>query len=136
MKANRFWIELITLCTAIACALALLFATLGAAAGAATAEPEPSQASELAPTQQHTYEGMVTCTRCGAKHKATIGKTATDCTLACVQGGAQFALVDGDKTYILLGDIVVLKRIAGQRVEVTGALHGNAIKVTSVSAQK
>jgi hypothetical protein len=134
MKAKHFWIELVTLCTAIACALALLFATLGAAAGAATGEQESGQATQPAVTQQRAYEGMITCTRCGAKHKAAIGKAAGDCAISCVHHGAQFALVDGDKTYLLIGDMAVLKGIAGQRGTVTGALNGNTITVTSVSA--
>jgi hypothetical protein len=36
MKTHRLWIEIVILGTGIACALALLIATLGAAAGAAT----------------------------------------------------------------------------------------------------
>ncbi len=32
------------------------------------------------------------------------GKTAGDCARMCVHGGAAFALVDGDKTYLLDGD--------------------------------
>lgn len=134
MNTKQFWIELVALCISIACGLALLLATLGVAAGAATGEPESSQAAEPSAIQLQTYEGVVTCTHCGAKHKAAIGKKASDCTLACVHGGAQFALVDGDKTYLLRGDAGILKRIAGQRGTVTGSLNGNTITVASASA--
>lgn len=75
---------------------------------------------------------MVTCSRCGAKHSAKLGKTATDCTLACVHSGGSFALVDGDKTYQLDGDLAVLKKIAGQRARIMGVAHGSTIKVESV----
>ena len=77
---------------------------------------------------------MVTDSRCGAKHSADMGKTASDCARQCVRGGAAFALVDGDKTYRLDGDAVLLKRVAGQRARIRGEVRGNTIKVSSVAA--
>jgi hypothetical protein len=127
----RFWIEIVGLVTVIACALGLLIATLGAVAGAAT-EQETSQARPSPAAQ--TYEGMITDTRCGAKHSSVIGGTAAGCTVACVRGGEQFALVDGDTTYLLEGDVIALKRVAGQRVRIVGTLSGKKISVTSVVA--
>jgi len=134
MKTRHFWIEMISLCTAIACGLALLIA-LGVAAVAA-AEPESGQAAgsssaPAAPAQQ-TYEGMITDAHCGAKHQASLSKTAADCARFCVRGGSQFALVDGDKTYILSGDIGHLSRAAGLRVKVVGMLNGDTIAVSSI----
>jgi hypothetical protein len=128
----RLWIETIALAAAIACALALVIAVLGAVAGAAAAEMESGQASPPSVTRLQTYEGMITDTQCGAKHSAAIGKTAADCTLVCVRGGEQFILVDGDAIYLLEGDLVVLKRAAGQRVRISGILNGKKISVTSV----
>jgi len=75
---------------------------------------------------------MITDTQCGAKHSAAIGKMAADCTVACMRGGGQCALVDGDTTYLLEGDPVTLKRVAGQRVRIVGAVNGRTISVTSV----
>jgi hypothetical protein len=132
MKTNRVWIEIVMLGTAIACALALLFATLGAAAGVAAGE---ISARRQAPaTTDQSYEGMVTCSRCGAKHSATLGQTATTCIRVCVHGGAQFALVDAEKYYLLDGDLNVLKTLAGRRAHVVGELHGKTIRISSVSA--
>jgi hypothetical protein len=108
---------------AIACVLAVVIATLGAVAIAEQSDPP-----------QQTYEGVVTDTHCGAKHSAAIGKTAADCTRACVHGGAEFALVDGDIIYRLEGDQMLLKRVAGQRVRVVGTSNGDKLKVTSVTA--
>jgi len=132
MKGHRLWIEIVILGTGIACALALLIATLGAAAGAAVGSVGPQQTTQAAAEQ--TYEGMVTCSRCGAKHSATIGRTAADCVRVCVHGGATFALVSGDSTYQLDGDLSVLTRAAGQRVRIVGALNGKTITITSVAA--
>jgi hypothetical protein len=131
-KANRFWIQILALGTASACGLALLIATLGAAANA-TVGGESSQAPDASAAAQ-TYEGLITDTRCGAKHKASIAKGAADCARICVHGGAQFALIDGDKAYVLDGDLALLKRLAGQRARIVGALNRNTITVSSIAA--
>lgn len=159
MKTGRFWVEIVALGTVIACALALVIATLGAAAVAVGGHPKSEQAkSEQAKAEQteakqtaesssaaslslslslalqQTHEGMVTCSRCGAKHSAALGKSAVDCSLTCVRGGATFALLDGDKTYVLDGAPDRLKKVAGQRARVVGSVQGNRIKVSSVAA--
>jgi hypothetical protein len=59
--------------------------------------------------------------------------SAADCTRACVHSGERFALVDGEKTYILEGDEAALKRMAGQRVKIVGTLNGGTISVSSVA---
>jgi hypothetical protein len=135
MKINRVWIEIVILGTAIACVLALLLATLGAAAGVAEGEVSSARRPQSAPIADQTYEGMVTCSRCGAKHSAAIGQTATICTRTCVHGGASFSLVDADTTYLLDGDLNVLKKLAGQRAHIVGALKGRTIRISSVAAE-
>jgi hypothetical protein len=166
MRTKHFWIEIVALGSMIACALALLIATLGAGAAALggqeasgqavdPASPSPassssssaSRSSSIAsptssiassssstPARQQTREGMVTDSHCGAKHSADMGKTAGDCVRQCVHGGAGFALVDGDKTYQLDGDLSLLKSVAGQRTRIRGVVRGNIIKVSSIGA--
>lgn len=131
-KKARFWIETIALVSVIACALAMVIAALGAVAGAATGEPQSSQPGSPSAVRLQTYEGVITDTHCGAKHSAAIGKTAADCTRVCVHGGEQFVLVDGDTIYLLEGDPLALKQVAGQRVRIVGTLNGKKISVTSV----
>lgn len=131
MKKNRVWIEIVLLGTAIAVVLALLLATLGTAAGAASGEVGMRQQT---PAEQ-TYEGMVSCSSCGAKHSATLGQTAATCTRTCVNGGASFTLVEADATYVLDGDRMVLKKLAGQRARLVGVLHGKTIMVSSVATE-
>jgi hypothetical protein len=130
MRTRHFWIEIFSLSVAIACGLAFLI-VLGVAAVAA--EPEPGQAagSSSAPAEQ-TYEGVITDAHCGAKHQASLSKNAADCARSCVHAGSQFALVDGEKTYILSGDMERLKRAAGLRVKVVGMLNGDTIAVSSI----
>lgn len=132
MKTKHFWIEIIALGSAIALAVALLLATLGVAAGSVMAQDESGQAAP-APAVR-TYRGMVTCSRCGAKHSASLGRSASDCVRICVHSGADFALIDGDKIYQLKGDLSMIKKVAGQRAEITGVAQGNTISVSSVAA--
>jgi len=132
MRTHRIWIEILLLGTAVAFVLALLIATLGAAAGAA-ATGEVRQSTRSASGQ--TYEGMVTCSRCGAKHSAALGQNAADCARSCVRGGANFALIEGNATYILDGDLGVLGRLAGQRVRIVGELNGRTIRISSAASE-
>jgi hypothetical protein len=131
MKTSRLWIELVTLCAGVAFGLALGLAALGAVT-LAFVETDSAQAADV-PAQQ-TYEGMITDARCGAKHSAKIGATAADCTRLCVHSGDAFALVTGEKMYLLQGESPSLKRVAGQRATVVGALNGNTIAVSSVNS--
>src|SRR5271154_111794 len=91
LPKTTFWVGTIALVSAIACVLALGIAALGAIAGTAVAAPTPNQPDTEAGPQK-SYDGMITDTRCIAKHSAAIGKTAAECTLVCIHGGEQFAL--------------------------------------------
>lgn len=136
MRYHRFWIEILVLGTLVACILALLIATVGAAAGAAAGEKEVAHAVTAAPAEpEQSFEGMVTCSRCGAKHSAALDRSASTCVRICVHGGASFALVEDDSVYILDGDVSVLKKLAGQRADILGTRSGGTIKVVSASAK-
>jgi hypothetical protein len=132
MKTHRVWIEIVLYGTAIACALALLIAMLGAAAGA---ESEIQSEASNPTTTERAFDGMVTCSRCGARHSAKLGKAADVCVRICVHDGERFALVDADTTFILDGDLNAIKKFAGQRAHVTGILSGNTIKIASIAAE-
>lgn len=125
---------MLALVSVISCALALFLATVGAAARPGAVEPALGQAARTSDVHSETYEGIITDTRCGAKHSAAVGKSAGDCTRLCVHSGEQFALVDGEKMFVLQGQPEALKRAAGERVTVAGTLSGNTIAVASVTA--
>jgi hypothetical protein len=127
------WIEILALVSAIACFLVLFLGTPAATTRAANAQSEAGQPqSSSVPSQ--LYEGVVTDTHCGAKHSAAVGLSAADCTRACIHSSERFALVDGDKMYVLEGEAAALKRVAGQRAKISGTLTGNTIAVASVAA--
>lgn len=131
MKRHRIWIEIVMFGSGIACGIALLFAIVAATAGAAAGQMKTPAVAAVS-TESRAYEGMITCTRCGAKHSAKLGQAASTCVRVCVHGEAQFALVNAESTYLLDGDLDNLKRVAGERAKVVGHLEGNTIKVQSV----
>lgn len=133
MKAKRVWIDIILVGTAASLALALVMVILGAAAGAA-GQNEVSQATQ-ASANTKVFDGMVTCSKCGAKHSARMGQSAAKCARVCVRGGAKFALVNADSTYQLDGDLSLLKHFAGERAQVVGTLQGNTIHVVSAKEE-
>jgi hypothetical protein len=111
----------------------LLIAAVCSGAGLVGAKEPPTAYSVVSSSSPQTYEGVISDTRCGARHNTAIGLTAGDCTIQCIRMGEQFALVDGETIYVLGGDQQVLKRAAGQRVKISGALTGNRLEVKSVS---
>jgi uncharacterized low-complexity protein len=136
MTKIRLWMEMLLAASAIACIVALFLATLGspARAGAGAGEPETEQPAQTSTAKTQAYEGIITDTRCGAKHSPAVGLAAAACTRVCVHRGDSFALVDGDKTYTLEGESAALKRVAGERVRIIGLLNGNVISVASVAS--
>jgi hypothetical protein len=78
-----------------------------------------------------TFVGIVTDSRCGAKHRMT-DKSAEECTRACQRAGAAYALVAGEKVYILEGRHSDVSYLAGQKAKVSGTLSGRTITVDSV----
>jgi hypothetical protein len=139
MNKQRVWIEILLVGSAVAFGLALFLATIGLAAGVGESSKEPQESQSAIrqtanPVAEHSFEGMVTCSRCGAKHSPALERPATVCVRVCVHGGAKFALVGADSNYVLDGDPQALKRVAGQRARVLGYLRGNTIQVRSVAA--
>jgi uncharacterized low-complexity protein len=129
----RLWIKILLLVCALACGTAILLAAHSNSARPAPTTVQQTESAHASATPTQTFNGIVTDTRCGAKHSAKVGLSAADCTRACVHAGEHFALVDGEKAYTLTGDSAALKRLAGARVKVAGTLTGNIIAVVSVA---
>jgi len=124
------WFDLLAVLSGVACVLAVFFVTVDAANGR---EPQGrGEPSQVQATALETYEGVVTDSKCGAKHKPALAASAAECARVCVHGGENFALVDGEKIYSLEGKRELLKRAAGERVTIYGILTGNKIAVASV----
>jgi hypothetical protein len=100
-----------------------------------------SQASQLSPVKDdgaasgRIFSGMITDSRCGARHRMNSGKTSGECARACARGGSIYVLVDGEVVHALEGDPYLLGRLAGERVQIVGMLEGSTIKVESVASR-
>ena len=83
-----------------------------------------------------TFTGKVSDAMCGAKHKEG-GLAPADCVRACVQKGAKYALVVGDKVYTLStsdqASLDELNKLAWEQAKVTGTADGDTISVKSVA---
>src|ERR1700739_1515585 len=137
MLHKRFWLDLVGLCTIIACVFALALAIISASGGIAfsshqDAEMQP-QAKQDAVPQQRAFSGVVTDSACRARH--TIArKSAAECARDCVDRGSSYVLVAGEGVYRLDGNTSELDKVAGQRVQIVGTLDGRVLTVSSVSA--
>jgi hypothetical protein len=81
-----------------------------------------------------TFTGKVSDSMCGAKHQE--GVPPADCVRACVNKGAHYALVVGDKVYTLDtsndAQKSELDKLAWENAHVRGTLNGDTITVSSV----
>jgi hypothetical protein len=79
--------------------------------------------------------GYISDSMCGRKHVMQ-GASDAECTIACINAGAQYVLVAESKIYTLEGDMNSLKSFAGKQVHIVGKSDGSSITVTSISALK
>jgi hypothetical protein len=133
MKRNRFWLEIVTLGAMGSLIFAIGIATLIAGAALAFAAGPQAHAEKYQASAAQTFSGVITDSICGAKHDTSMNQSAARCTKVCLARGGKYALVNGDKLYVLEGGTEYLDRSAGERVTVTGDLVGDTIKVTAVS---
>lgn len=86
--------------------------------------------------RKQTITGEVGDAMCGRNH---MEGAPAECTRTCVSHGSKYALVVGDKMYILetsdKAALSTLDRQAGKNVTVTGVVDGNTIQVGSVKAE-
>lgn len=85
--------------------------------------------------QEKTLTGIVSDNMCGATHMLK-DKTAAECTRLCVKQGSKYALVVGQKVYMLEGHEPQLDKLAGTHVTVKGRVSGDTVAVESVGATK
>jgi hypothetical protein len=86
---------------------------------------------------KQTFTGEVGDAMCGRKHMED--EPAAECTRACVAHGSKFALIVGEKIYILdttdKTALATLDKQAGKTATVSGTLDGDTITVSSVAAK-
>ena len=86
---------------------------------------------------KQTFTGEVGDAMCGRQH---MGGTAAECTRTCVSKGSKYALVVGEKVYVLDSSdkavLAVLDQQAGKHATVTGTLSDDKMEVSSAVAAK
>ena len=86
----------------------------------------------LGAAERKTLEGTVSDAMCGIKHGMGDMSDA-ECTVKCVEMGSKYALVVGTTVYELDGKADDLKKLASQKVKLTGMVDGKKIQVESVA---
>lgn len=61
-------------------------------------------------------------------------KSPAECTRLCVKQGSDYALVVGNKVYVLKGDKAKIDKFAGQKAMVMGKISGTTVQVDSIMA--
>jgi hypothetical protein len=88
---------------------------------------------------KQTLTGEVGDAMCGRKHMDGEG-TPAECTRSCVAHGSKYALVVGEKIYVLETSdksvLALLSQQAGKNVTVTGTVTDKGIEVSSAVAAK
>ena len=87
---------------------------------------------------KQSLTGQVSDSMCGKKHME--GPPPAECTRACISHGSKYALVVGDKVYVLnttdKAALATLDKQAGKNATVTGSVDGDNVEVSSVTAAK
>ena len=85
---------------------------------------------------KQTFTGEIGDAMCGRKH---MDGPPAECARTCVSHGSKFALVVGEKIYILdtsdQAILAALDKQAGKNATVTGTLNGDTIEVSSIVAK-
>ena len=125
------WVGLIGFCVTSTFAVAIIFA-VALATATLTFAGEPKVQAATDDSSAQTFAGVISDSYCHARHDRNSKLSSGECTRVCVQRGAKYEMVNGDKIYLLDGDIADLNGFAGQRVEVKGVLEGNTIHFTEI----
>jgi len=111
---------------------------LFALALAACLIPAGLRAAAPAAPARRSYTGVIGDDMCGVKH--SMGGSDADCTRTCVDGGANYDLIIGQKAYTLATKdkqaLAMLRKLAGKRATVRGTLTGTTLAVRSVAVAK
>jgi hypothetical protein len=86
--------------------------------------------------RKQIFTGEVGDAMCGRKH---MDGTPAECTRTCVAHGSNFALIVGEKIYILQTSdksvLATLDKQAGKTATVSGVLTDDTIEVSSITAK-
>lgn len=83
------------------------------------------------------WAGKISDSSCGVSHAKMAGqhgKSDRECALACIRNGSKYVFVSAGSVYQISNqDFADLEKRAGQMVELTGDMKGDAVTVTKIS---
>jgi hypothetical protein len=132
---NRPWLHLLSYCAGFVLAGSLAVAFLLAGVSLAFGHGRDPVAGPQASPTAVTVSGLISDSHCGAKHASEPGSLPAQCARLCVRRGARYVVVNGDVTYVLIGNVTTFDAFAGQRAQVDGTVDGYTLKVTAIRAQ-
>jgi hypothetical protein len=139
VPGKHSWISLLGFCLVTVLGVGLAIAVIVAGGTVALASHQKAEniegRNELEPAAPgaQSYGGVVTDSRCGARHRRNSGLGPGQCARRCLRLGAGYVLVDGDRRYRLEGEPELLNRLLGARVNLIGRRQGETISVSSAS---
>lgn len=129
MQGRKFWLQTIGLSVSVAVLFGIVIALFTATAVLAFGQKDSPDSQPL-----QTLTGVLTDSKCAARHPGNSGMSPEQCARFCIKQGASWALVDGDAVYIIKGDSPNFDPMAGERVKITGHVEGNNIQVQSIES--
>lgn len=89
-------------------------------------------AAPLASAADKTWTGVISDSKCAAKH-AKASDADHECVTKCAAGGAKYVFMSGGKTYEIANqDFAALKDHGGHKVALTGEMKGDSITVSKI----
>jgi hypothetical protein len=133
---DHSWLKLIAFFAVTTLASSLLLAAVLASVTVAIAGGESLQISDErqvgSSTPGQMFSGVITDARCGSRHTDS-QQSASECVRMCVGKGSRYSIVNGDRSFELIGNLDHVSQLAGQRVSLIGVLSGNTINVGAPS---
>jgi hypothetical protein len=139
MRRKGSLASLIGFCVLAVLGSALAFAIIVAGASVALASHQSADEMQNGapivpnPTLGATFNGVVTDSRCGARHMRNSGMNPAECARYCVRKGAHYVLVDGERRYTLSGNDAALEELVGSRANIMGTRQGDSIVVSAAA---
>jgi hypothetical protein len=79
------------------------------------------------------WTGVISDSKCGAKHKES-SKAAVACVTSCIKAGGKPVLVADGKVVAIANPDAVKSEFYGVKVSVSGEMKGEAIEIASIKS--
>jgi hypothetical protein len=81
------------------------------------------------------WTGVISDSKCGAKHKES-SKAAVACVTSCIKAGGKPVLVVDGKVVAIANPDAVKSEFYGMKVSVSGEMKDDAVEITTIKSAK